>query len=61
MRVGMPHMGNVYIPFKAIFDRLDMDYGIPNLLFVELHIYTSLILHTKQPSIKIAALCINYL
>jgi len=29
MRVGMPHMGNVYIPFKAIFDRLDMDYVIP--------------------------------
>ncbi len=29
MRVGMPHMGNVYIPFKALFQRLDVDFVIP--------------------------------
>jgi len=29
MRLGMPHMGNLYIPFKAVFQRLDMDYVIP--------------------------------
>ena len=29
MRVGMPHMGNLYIPFKALFERLDIDYVIP--------------------------------
>ncbi len=29
MRLGMPHMGNVYIPFKALFQRLDMDFVIP--------------------------------
>ncbi len=29
MRVGMPHMGNVYIPFKALFQRLNVDFVIP--------------------------------
>jgi len=29
MRVGMPHMGNLYIPFKALFQRLDVDLVIP--------------------------------
>jgi len=29
MRIGMPHMGNVYIPFKALFQRLDMDFVMP--------------------------------
>jgi len=31
MRVGMPHMGNLYIPFKALFKRLDVDLVIPPL------------------------------
>ena len=29
MRIGMPHMGNLYIPFRALFQRLDIDYVIP--------------------------------
>ena len=29
MRVGMPHMGNIYIPFKALFQRLNVDLVIP--------------------------------
>ena len=29
MRIGMPHMGNLYIPFKALFQRLGMDHVIP--------------------------------
>lgn len=29
MRVGMPHMGNLYIPFKALFQRLKIDFVIP--------------------------------
>ena len=29
MRIGMPHMGNLYIPFKALFERLNIDYVIP--------------------------------
>jgi len=29
MRVALPHMGNIYIPFKALFRRLDVDYVIP--------------------------------
>jgi len=29
MRVGMPHMGNLYIPFKSLFQRLDIDFVIP--------------------------------
>jgi len=29
MRVGMPHMGNLYIPFRALFQRLDIDFVIP--------------------------------
>jgi len=29
MRVGMPHMGNLYIPFKALFQRLNVDFVIP--------------------------------
>ncbi len=31
MRIGMPHMGNVYIPFKALFQRLNIDFVIPPL------------------------------
>lgn len=31
MRIGIPHMGNLYIPLKALFERLDMDYVIPPL------------------------------
>ena len=29
MRIGMPHMGNIYIPFKALFQRLGIDYAMP--------------------------------
>jgi predicted nucleotide-binding protein (sugar kinase/HSP70/actin superfamily) len=29
LRISMPHMGNLYIPFKALFERLDVDYVIP--------------------------------
>ena len=29
MRIGMPHMGNIYIPFKALFQQLNIDYVIP--------------------------------
>ncbi len=29
MRIGMPHMGNIYIPFKALFNRLDLDFVMP--------------------------------
>ena len=29
MRIGMPHMGNLYIPFKALFQRLNIDFVIP--------------------------------
>ena len=29
MRLGMPHMGNIYIPFKALFQRLGIDYVMP--------------------------------
>ncbi len=29
MRIGMPHMGNLYIPFKSLFQRLDIDYVMP--------------------------------
>ncbi|MBE9482231.1 MAG: CoA protein activase, partial [Chloroflexi bacterium] len=29
MRVGIPHMGNLYIPVKALFERLNVDYVIP--------------------------------
>jgi len=29
MRIGMPHMGNLYIPFKALFRRLNIDFVIP--------------------------------
>lgn len=31
MHIGMPHMGNVYIPFKALFQRLNIDFVIPPL------------------------------
>jgi len=31
MRIGMPHMGNLYIPFKAMFQRLNIDFVIPPL------------------------------
>ena len=29
MHVSMPHMGNLYIPFKSLFQRLDVDFIIP--------------------------------
>ena len=29
MRISIPHMGNVYIPIKALFKRLDIDYVMP--------------------------------
>ena len=29
MRVGLPHTGNIYIPLKALFRRLNVDYLIP--------------------------------
>ncbi len=29
MRIGMPHMGNLYIPFKALFQRLKVDFVMP--------------------------------
>lgn len=29
MRVSIPHMGNVYIPLKAMFERLDVDFVTP--------------------------------
>jgi len=29
MRVGIPHMGNIYIPFKALFQRLGIDFVMP--------------------------------
>ncbi len=31
MRVSLPHMGNIYIAFKALFERLDIDYVVPPL------------------------------
>ncbi len=31
MRLALPHMGNVYIPFRALFERLGIDYVIPPL------------------------------
>lgn len=31
MRVGIPHMGNLYIPMRALFTHLDMDFAIPPL------------------------------
>lgn len=29
MRISMPHMGNLYIPFKALFQRLGVDFVFP--------------------------------
>jgi len=29
MRIGMPHMGNLQIPFRALFERLGIDYVLP--------------------------------
>jgi len=29
MRIGVPHMGNLYIPLKALLERLDLDFVIP--------------------------------
>ena len=29
MRIGMPHMGNLYIPFTALLKRLDIDFIVP--------------------------------
>jgi len=29
MRIAMPHMGNLYIPFKALFQRLNVDFVVP--------------------------------
>ena len=31
MRIGIPHLGNLYIPFKALFQRLGVDYVVPPL------------------------------
>jgi predicted nucleotide-binding protein (sugar kinase/HSP70/actin superfamily) len=31
MRIGMPHMGNLYIPLKALAQRLNMDFIVPPL------------------------------
>ncbi len=31
MRVGMPHMGNLYIPVRAMFDRLGVEFVTPPL------------------------------
>ena len=31
MRIGVPHTGNLYIPLKALFERLDLDYVVPPL------------------------------
>ncbi|MFC2020175.1 acyl-CoA dehydratase activase-related protein [Chloroflexota bacterium] len=31
MRVSVPHMGSLYIPMKALFRRLDIDFVIPPL------------------------------
>ncbi|MFH1002564.1 MAG: CoA protein activase [Chloroflexota bacterium] len=31
MRVGMPHMGHIYIPFRALFQRLGVDFVVPPL------------------------------
>jgi predicted nucleotide-binding protein (sugar kinase/HSP70/actin superfamily) len=31
MRVSMPHMGNLYIPLKALAQRLDLDFVVPPL------------------------------
>ncbi len=32
MRIGMPHTGNLYIPFKALLQRLNVDYAMPPLI-----------------------------
>lgn len=29
MRVGIPHMGNIWVPLKALMQRLNIDYVIP--------------------------------
>ena len=29
MRIGVPHMGNQYVPFKALFQRLNVDFVTP--------------------------------
>ncbi|MFC2002616.1 acyl-CoA dehydratase activase-related protein [Chloroflexota bacterium] len=29
MRIGMPHMGNLHIPFKSLFQRLNIDFVMP--------------------------------
>jgi len=29
MRIGVPHMGNLYIPLKALLERLELDFIIP--------------------------------
>jgi len=31
MRIGVPHMGNLYIPLKALAQRLNMDFIVPPL------------------------------
>jgi len=31
MRIGVPHMGNLYIPLKALAQRLNMDFVVPPL------------------------------
>jgi len=31
MRIGVPHTGNLYIPLKTLFERLELDYVVPPL------------------------------
>ncbi|MDP6127184.1 MAG: acyl-CoA dehydratase activase-related protein [Dehalococcoidales bacterium] len=31
MRISIPHMGNLYIPLKALFQRLDVEFIVPPL------------------------------
>jgi len=31
MRLAIPHMGNTYIPFRSLFERLGLDYVVPPL------------------------------
>ena len=48
MRVGMPHMGNIYIPFKAMFQRFNIDYVIPP--FVNQHTMSLGVRHSPEGS-----------
>ena len=31
MKVSIPHLGNLYIPMRAVFERLDVEYVVPPL------------------------------